>query len=342
MEVFYLKLNRGDGFSWQYADIWMEAISALKDPYVYFVVDQEYLKDHLQRWFDFHGVPHEIIGSARNSLELQSIVHNFAPNWRNAGYAHGTTFLHARDHGFDNFWNIDIDDITLYVKPARFVEILNTVKSYAGKNNVHAFSLDCWYTVTNASHNASHWSFGVTYIRNSVNWLEIMKRNCGDEFKKFVPGNVRSFTNVDWLFTYLRAINQVNIETFCVENLYAIMNNVGNPYTDVLSSMRYWHEGGLYFPLIVRDFGMGDIGRLQMPNDVIKFDIGLTEEEAMERFREIALTRAGSGWFNIFWREFKQPPPPAHTQTTQIFTKNEKQKDSFVLELDTSIWGKKV
>jgi len=195
-----------------------------------------------------------------------------------------TTFLHARDHGFDDFWNIDGDDITLYAEPARIAELVRKAESYAKERSIHAFSIDVWMTIFNSA----HWSFGATYIDNSLNWMEVIKKHI-DEFVDWTVAVDIKLRNVDWIMNYISRIAKVvSAETFYCENLYTVMNNIGNTYEHPLTGLRYWHDGELYFPVVIHDLGMGDSGVLRIPNNLIKLDIDITAEECKEYMQQVA------------------------------------------------------
>lgn len=295
MEVFYLKFNRDN--SWvtaRYANIWLDIIREVKDAYVYFIVDKDSLSKHLQKMCNFHDIPHEFIKSQRDSAELQSIVKKaFTPNWHNAGYAHLTTFLHARDHGYENFWNIDGDDSAFFAEPTKLAKLFHEVKCYAKLNNLDALSFDYWCTFAKWA----HFTFGVAYVDNYLNWLDLMTQYAERSAKNVKNDAGR---NVDLFLLWLSGIRILKLGAFYCENLYAILNNVGDPYLlPTMGSLRYWHEGKVYFPTVIHDLAMGDAGVLDIPKDMIKFDVGISSAEGLNRIRSIASLKNFT-------------PPPSH------------------------------
>ena len=191
-----------------------------------------------------------------------------------------TTFLHARDNGYKNFWNIDADDSGLYAKPRKIAKILNHVKNYSNENNLDMISLDIWRTFELGT----HWSFGLVYTNNSINWIEIMKNHCRDKtfFDKYK--NVFSGINIDWYCTYLREIGAAKIETFCVENLRMI-HHTNDTYINPAGGLKYWEKGRCYLPVLYDAFNMKDSGSLPIPEDIINFDVGITAEESMRHLK---------------------------------------------------------
>ena len=199
-----------------------------------------------------------------------------------------TTFIHARDNGYKNFWNIDADDVEIYAKPRRVAKMLKTVKDYAVKKNIHIFALDFW--ITNS--NGINWSYGVAYIDNAVKWLDLMKIHCSDEsyfdFAKQIekiwgiPANADAFTN------YLKNISDVNIETYYFENLY-LMHYHSDMINRYFWGIKHWANGRCYWHTLSEIRGMGESGSLPIPEVAIKLDIGFTVEEYRHRFKNFDL-----------------------------------------------------
>lgn len=284
MEVFYLKINRPVQDTRRYLLSWLEAISKIPDAKVYIICDKPELTDSVKAEINFSGLDYEFMESNRTSPELQYIVDNaVVKQWKFAAYAHLTTFLHARDMGYKDFWNIDADDIKLYISPERIAELLTATKTYANENKINLFTLDIWKTWGKLRNG---WSFGVVYTDNSVDWINIMREHCKDSYfferYSYANGIIR---NVDWICTYLREINAATIETFYFENLY-IIHDTYNPYFNPLGSIRYWSNGKLNFSVFENYNAASEFGSLSVPDDVIRLDIGLRAEEAMDAFKK--------------------------------------------------------
>ena len=237
MEVFYLKINRLVFDTRRYLLSWLEAISIIPNSKTYIICDKPDLTNFIKATINFGVLDCEFMESNRNSPELNYIVDNaiaIDEKWKFAAYAHLTAFLHARDMGYKDFWSIDADDIKLYISPQRIAELLTATKNYANINKINLFSLDIWNTWMAGL----HWSFGVVYTDNSIEWINIMREHCKDPdlFERY--GHVESTINVDWFCTYLRTIKVTEIETFYFENLRMI-HDAGNPYINLLGSIRY-------------------------------------------------------------------------------------------------------
>ena len=275
MEVFYLKINRQVDDTKRYLLPWLEAISQFPDSKAYIICDKPDLTNFIKASINFNVLDCEFMESNRNSPELNYIVDNaIAEKWKFAAYAHLTAFLHARDMGYKDFWAIDADDIKLYISPQRIAELLIATKNYANTNKISLFSLDIWTTW----HTGFHWSFGVVYTDNSIEWLNIMREHCKDPalFERY--GHVDSTINIDWFCTYLRTIKVTKIETFYFENLRMI-HDTGNPYVKLLGSIRYWENNKLKFSIF--DSDASEIVSLPIPPEMIQLDIGLSADEAM-------------------------------------------------------------
>ena len=138
-------------------------------------------------------------------------------------------------------------------------------------------SLDCWLT----AYDSQHWSYGVTYTDNSVEWMGLFKKICNDDMhvehykKKRIYGNFDEFTNY-----LMKKFVNVKVETFYVENLHMIHNH-NNVYNNVYWGLRHWAEGRCYWHTMSESFGMGKAGSLPISEFAIKFDIGLTVEESL-------------------------------------------------------------
>lgn len=279
MEVFYLKINNPADITWNYLNMWLDIIQQFPDSKTYIICDNSHLQNSMINNIKNNGVYEvEFIPSARDSEELKYIIDNaIVPHWKPAAYAHLTTFLHSRDKGYKDFWNIDADDLGLYAKLRKIAKLLNNVKNFANKNGIDMISLDMWRT----AERGNHWSFGLAYTNNSVSWLEFMRNHCTDKDFFYKYENVSSKRNIDWFCTYLREIGVARLETFCVENLRVIHDASFIYKMPLFCGLRYWKNGKCYFPVLCNDFNMGDCGSLPIPDDIINFDIRITAEESM-------------------------------------------------------------
>jgi hypothetical protein len=164
----------------------------------------------------------KFISSARERLNLicKDRKDLISPQWLNTSYALLTPFIHAKDNGFESFWNIDADDTMFYAEASLVAEVMKQVELYANDVELDCLSLDMWYT----------WTFGVTYIRNSCNYMWILEEvlKLQDELN-FRP----HFPNIDAIFERLRQQKYINAKRFVVENMwFEHLNNWANTWKD--------------------------------------------------------------------------------------------------------------
>ncbi len=289
--AFYLKINRQEDFALKNLSRWID-VSFLMRADCIIVCDSEELRkriqNHLLIYSDIRYIKSEKTGP------LSYIVDHIANrNWVNASYAHLTTFWHANGK-YKKFWNIDADDTRFCVSIKRQAEILKCAQEYAQANDIDCFSLDMWRSETLGR----HWSFGVTYVNGDYDWIGLCKERCNDQayFDMDKEGN----QNVDWFFTYLSECSGRRIETFYFENLKYI--HYSNDFFEkpVGSGMYHWKNGKLIYPLMYYGLGIKALGEYEIPDDIIRFDVGIQDYEASEILAFYA--REGkdlSGFYNI-------------------------------------------
>lgn len=91
--VFYLKVNRDIEYTYRNVKHWVEAISYCKNSKIIFICDNENITNKLKR--EYSNV--EFILSDRTDNKLMFIVDNVCIDyWKKAGFAHLTTFNHAK------------------------------------------------------------------------------------------------------------------------------------------------------------------------------------------------------------------------------------------------------
>ena len=271
--VFYLKVNRMESYTYHNLQHWVRAIELLDIPKVYILCDKDELEKNIVSKVCFNKIKPEFIKSCNTSARLDYIVSNIADEkWTNAAYAHLTTFWHAYENHFEQFWNIDADDTFLCLSPERICELLEKVQLYADENRINAFSLDMWRT-----REPNHWTFGITYTDNKVDWLKYMEQSCGNyKLEEYTHRE----KNVDSYFSVLKNITDLKIETYYFENLRFIHYSNDFFRRSIVSGMFHWKEGKLCFPILYYCFGMETLGLLPIAKDIIKLDINITDQES--------------------------------------------------------------
>jgi len=319
MEVFYLKLNQDRGFAYDYLRMWIDQISAFENPMVYVHVDNPRIEKIIREHIDFMGVRHEFIKSRFDDLELKPICDTFRGRFGRVGYAMLTTFVHAKEQGYKDYYNIDADDIGLYVSPAKLVQIFAQVKSYAQEHKIQIFSLDALQSYHSIAPQRD-WTFGVAYTNNTVDWIKIMSDHCNDT--KYTSSRFFT-TNLDrYVGSYLSNEKLAKVATFYVENLYVVINHHEDMIHYPAFGLRHWKDGRLWFDFICNELGMGEEGSIKISDtDMVKFDVGLTTSEGKSRLRETALKTKDVYMKHLFGEKFMLanfvdkmndiiPPPP--------------------------------
>lgn len=243
--------------------------------------DNPELKQEIVKKVVFKNNPVDFLESYKTCEELKDIVSAVTNSmWSNAGYAHLTTFYHAKQHQYPYFWNIDADDTCICLSPERVGELLCTIENYVKKNQVSTISLDMWISKTQGS----HWSFGINYVNNTIDWFEIIKTYCNDEELKS-----KQIRNIDGYFSCLRLCTNLKIETFYVENLKFIHYSNDFFKRPHSSGFFHWKDENLIFPILLYCFGIDSLGRIPIAKDVIKFDINITDKESTDFLLDYAL-----------------------------------------------------
>lgn len=276
--AFYLKVNRNEGYTIRNLRHWLDIVeksSGINDCYI--ICDSQLLKDKIiQELSDVHPEIEEMIMECIINEESSWIIKNVTnERWEMAGYAHISTFIHARDNGYEGFWNIDADDTRFCLSPDRCMELLTEAKSYAVNNKVDCFSLDMHTSLIGSG---KHWSFGIAYTNNKLDWLQVMKKTCEDNLE-----TEDTCPNFDRFFRYIRNnTNEAKIESFYVENLKFFHYSNDFFWRLSESALFHWKDRYLTLPLLYYGIGLqNEKARMNIDSIVKKIDIGITDEESM-------------------------------------------------------------
>lgn len=282
--VFYLKVNRVESYTYKNLQHWINAITLFPDSCIYIMCDNSFLKENIIGKVVLPDTCY-FLESSYNSQDLIEIVSNVTDEkWNKAGYAHLTTFLHARENNYNEFWNIDADDTFLCLKSERIVEMLQDIRLHAKKKKINIFSLDMWRT-----REPEHWTFGITYVSNTIDWISTMKEH---SMKSNILEKIHHREkNVDSFFTYLKENTNLKIETFYYENLKFIHYSNDFFRRTIVSGFFHWKNNKLCFPILLYCFGLEEIGLIDIPKDIIKLDISITDEENREFLKNYSLDK---------------------------------------------------
>jgi len=207
--IFYLKINANTEFSIKCFEHWVEIVESFGSNY-YVVCDN----DDLRSKICCDGKVFNIISSSEEARSL--LVDIVAPFWLSAGSALLTPFLHAKENGFNSFFNIDADDTVMCCAAELCVKALKAVESYADKTDVNCFSLDMHSSAFERFY--PYWTFGVTYIKNDIDYTQAVSNFLG---LKETVGIVDFFDeNIDEVFSILGKYSIIKTGIFYIENLY--------------------------------------------------------------------------------------------------------------------------
>ena len=276
--VFYLKVNRDVEYTLSNLRAWIEAISCLSNSKIFILSDNDSLDDKIEERIlpDFSACDISMMESDRDTEELKTIAETVTiPHWYNCACSHLTTFFHSKQNGYNSFWNIDADDTFFCVSKERLAEILINAQKYADDMQVGCFSLDMW----TSRNRGFAWSFGVTYTSNNIDWVNTMLAHRNDpELNTHFPGHTK---NLDLYFTYLRDTQkELNIGTFCVENLRFVHYGNDMYRNPIGTGFFHWKDGYLRFPLLFFFYGSRSLGKYEIPEDVVLFNINITDKES--------------------------------------------------------------
>lgn len=235
--VFYLKINRNESFTLFCIQNWINIINEMNGDF-YIICDNKKLEFNVLRNIIFPNRDIKMIKSRRKGI-LRKIVKTVANKWwYNPAYAHLTSFFHAKENNIRDFYTIDADDTFFLIPKDKCIEVLTEIKKYAKKENISAFSLDMHLSRTKGK----HWSFGITYINDNVDWVKIFSENKNLDWSKNYPTLCN--INLDWFFTWLRDYKMFKNEIFYVENMPFI--HFGDCYLiPLMWGLYIWHKNKL-------------------------------------------------------------------------------------------------
>lgn len=270
-KAIYLKVNRREEYTFFNLRKWLN-ISEHLDSDIFVMCDNQELQKDIFSQMNFIGDNVQFIQSL-NTKDIDRVSRSIANDyWQNAAHAHLTTFFHAMENGYKNFWNIDADDTLVCLETDRCAEALKEVQKYCAKNEIKCMSLDMWYSLKKGT----HWSFGVTYSRDSLFWCKSILEHCfDDEYKNLIDENY----NIDCFFTYMRRKKIATIETYYFENMEFVHYGNNMITQPTISWYCRWHNEKLIYPIIYSCLGIEEFGIIPIFDDEVCFDIGITPSE---------------------------------------------------------------
>ena len=279
--VFYLKINRETDDAIVCFFNWVRICEELGADY-YVVCDNNNLKNKL---IGVSGAGDCV--SSKNSRFISSyrdelIVlcnHLVDDYWRNAAYAALTPFIHAKRNGFKRIWNIDGDDTMLLADTRTSGELLLKVEEYSEKQQIDCLSLDMHYSHVSFNAHLRHWSLGIVCANMNTDYIDILETGKNLAKKMHYSPHI---WNIDSFFSFLHDSRLLQCETFDFNNLWFSHSkqkgyHYRNRYQRHLCQLP-WYSHQCGFKHSYEWFPTAD--------DVVSFDIGLTETTSSLRFED--------------------------------------------------------
>ncbi len=267
-KAIYLKVNRTEKWALDNLRRWIN-ISITLGYDIFVICDNDLLAEKITT-LEFSEYVN-IIKSIKSSLAQKIVKRICVPRWKNAAYAHLTTFIHSKEFEYTYFWNIDADDTYMLLPIPKIVGLMHEVENYSINNTINCFSLDMWYTRLEAN----DWSFGITFTDNSVDWEQIVLENSvGYVTDEICHGNIDNY------FFYLRSNKSAKIETWYAENMRFVHYSDDLFKRIIQAGMYHWKDGFLSSPIISGIHGLEIASNYSIPPDTVKFECGISDEEA--------------------------------------------------------------
>ncbi|MBQ7287396.1 MAG: hypothetical protein IJW73_06510 [Candidatus Gastranaerophilales bacterium] len=174
--VFYLKVHRLHKTAFDCIQHWVNIAYEL-NAFIYFVCDNPQMEKEIYQKIYFGNFNFEFIKSDRTTLKkcIQTILNKVDRRkmWQRIGYAMTTAFAHAYKNKYKLFYNIDADDILLFLDAKTAAKAFIQAEEYAKKNKLDLFNLDMFVSKSFGT----HWSFGVVMCLSSENCINAIEKN---------------------------------------------------------------------------------------------------------------------------------------------------------------------
>ena len=245
MSFFFLKINEDAFYTMPCLQKWLNIVESSGCKFK-IICDNTLLSQKiLQKNIYCKGktlTKEDIICSDKETL-VPLLEPYLSHNWIPAGAAHLTTLTYAKSHNLKTFWNIDADDTSFLSNPEIIWKKMRLIEDYAENNDISCISLDMWNTL---SGNA-HWSFGITFIRNNIDYFDFIKDKQNIPWKEKYPHLPNNLYNLDWFFTYLRDYKHLSLKIFYFESEFFIhwKMKAGNAY---YNNVHYWKNNIMFTP----------------------------------------------------------------------------------------------
>jgi hypothetical protein len=278
--TFFLKVNRLNSATMFNLQQWLDVIAVMGADF-YILCDNRQLKTEILKKNFFKDADIKFLKSRRGIFNRIADFQKLAPSWVKAAEAHLSTYWYSKKFSLKEFWNIDADDSFLSAPPEKVAHLLSQAQDIARAEHIDNFSFDFWHTKTEGR----HWSFGATYTQNLNDTLKILESHAINwpDYKKYT-----TVYNLDWVFTHLGNINQLNNKTFYVEGL--LFYHWGEFFYDLKNCyLAYWENERMIYPImndIYKDSRAG-IRKIPLSAKLIKLSPVCSIEESREYSKKV-------------------------------------------------------
>lgn len=275
--TFYLKVNCMEDYTYINLQHWIDIAHASSSNF-YIICDKKNLEKNIYKKITFHDTNINIISSCKN-LYMKLFVNKISGKiWKNAAYAHITTFYHAEKNHIKTFWNIDADDTTILLDSKKAAELLKRAEDYADTNGINVFSLDMHVSKTHGK----TWTLGVSYVHNEQSWLKIFSSIKNKSWVSHFKGMIKKrHASADSFITYLGETSDcVKIGTFYNDNLYFIHWKTLFGFT-----VYCWQNGYHKFPLLADIADEKDLGCVPISDKCTALNMEINPNEYKEALK---------------------------------------------------------
>lgn len=248
---FYLKYNsRRYSCGLFCLSYWMEVARCCKAP-IFIVCDDPECKAQIRSHVLTRRSDARLITSNR-SRYADLIGSNFEGRWVNTAHALLTPLLDAKSRGFNEYWNIDADDLLYFAPPEDTALYLEQIAAHAVSAHIDMFSQD----IVTSRYPGHRWSFGVTYVQTHDRYADLdvlMDQLSAPPWQEARRDPAQPTYNLDRFFSHLSlAQGLYSFRNFNINRLYHA--HYCYPETDLdpgnlLYFIRQARDGRLTFPL---------------------------------------------------------------------------------------------
>lgn len=217
-KMFYLKVNnRNYGYSIMCLQQWINLIEQMDADY-YIICDDEEVEKTILENISFSKSDIKFIKSDRKTYSpLLNML--CSKMFHNKAFAHLTAYTHAKSNNIKYYWDIDADDIYLFMSTKKLQELLEKAEEIAIEKNFHALSYDTDRSATLGL----TWKMGITFVKVADEFDELLYSvNPIDLRNYYLNYFAQKSSDLNGIFTYLKALGIMWLGTFNAPNVYCL------------------------------------------------------------------------------------------------------------------------